>query len=404
MGHKNVILFDDDNWKALLPLTYTRPICELRIGILKIKEKWEQYLDCNISHITQDYLSEKFPIHVAEDNYIINSTILPDPELIALIKDLNTNEALVYDDELIVARVDRDEFDILTSEAPQQDVRGIDISEKGYALRQILRPNDIFQMNAEELENDYTLLTAGRTSAPLSSSNQVRNSDRIFLEEGATVKCAILSADNGPIYIGKDAEIMEGSIVRGGLALGEGAKLKLGTKIYGATTIGPHSKVGGEINNSVILGYSNKAHDGFLGNSILGEWCNLGADTNTSNLKNNYTEVKLWNYDSAKFEKTGSQFCGLVMGDHAKCGINTMFNTGTVVGVAANIFGSGYPRNFVPSYAWGGASGFSTYRMEKCFEVAEIIMKRRDLEFREEDRKILQHIFHNSSSFRSWEV
>ena len=205
----------------------------------------------------------------------------------------------------------------------------------------------------------------------------------------------------GPIYIGKDSEIMEGSLVRGPFALGENSILKMGAKVYGATTIGPYCKVGGEINNSVLFGYSNKGHEGFLGNSVLGEWCNIGADSNTSNLKNNYAEVKLWNYENERFINTGLQFCGLMMGDHSKCGINTMFNTGTVIGVSANIFGAGFPRNFIPSFSWGGAAGFSTYHMNKVIEVAKVVMKRRALDLSELDKNILQHVFETTSKFRT---
>jgi UDP-N-acetylglucosamine diphosphorylase/glucosamine-1-phosphate N-acetyltransferase len=224
--------------------------------------------------------------------------------------------------------------------------------------------------------------------------------ENIFLEPGAKIECATLNASTGPIYIGKDAEIMEGALIRGPFALCEHATLKMGTKIYGPTTIGPHSKVGGEVNNSVIFGYSNKAHDGFLGNSVIGEWCNLGADTNNSNLKNNYIEVKLWDYASGRFIPTGLQFCGLIMGDHSKSGINTMFNTGTVVGVSANIFGSGFPRNYIPSFSWGGAQGYITYHIDKALEVASQVMKRRDIKLDEIEQDILKHIFEITASKR----
>ena len=356
MNTTNIILFDDDNWEGLLPLTFTRPICELRVGILTIREKWEKHLNAHGSYITQDFLSEKFPIHIEDDNIIINSTVLPTPKLLKLIKQLGNNEAILDGDELLAARLTRDQFDSLIDETGITELEGIDVSNDTDLIRRVIRPYDLFTFNDVELRNDFELLTSGRISAPISDSNTVINQEQVFLEEGASVECAILNANTGPIYVGKDATIMEGSIVRGALAMCEGSVLKLGTKIYGATTIGPFSKVGGEINNSILTGYSNKGHEGFLGNSVLGEWCNLGADTNTSNLKNNYDEVKLWSYEDQKFAKTGLQFCGLIMGDHSKTGINTMFNTGTVVGVNANVFGSGYPRNYIPSYSWGGAS------------------------------------------------
>ncbi len=399
----NIILFDDDNWEGLLPLTFTRPICELRVGILTIREKWEKHLDAVGSYITQDFLSEKFPIHIEEDNIIINSTVLPTPKLLKLIKQLAPNEAILDGDELLAARLTREQFDSLIDDTGITELEGIDVSNDTGLIRRVLRPYDLFTYNDVELRNDFAILTKGRQSAPLSDTNTIINPLEIFLEEGASVECAILNATTGPIYVGKDATIMEGSIVRGALAMCEGAVLKLGTKIYGATTIGPYSKVGGEVSNSILTGYSSKGHEGYLGNSVLGEWCNLGADTNTSNLKNNYDEVKLWSYEDQKFAKTGLQFCGLIMGDHSKTGINTMFNTGTVVGVNANIFGSGYPRNYIPSYSWGGASGFKTYLINKSLDTAEKVMARRDVPLTNEDRVILEHIFLDTSKYRIWE-
>ena len=399
----NIILFDDDNWKNILPLTYTRPICEIRVGILTIKEKWEHHLKAKASYITQDYLAEKYPINIAEQNIIINSTALPTPKLLKLIKNLQTNEAILSGDELIAARLNSKQFENLIEEKGITELEGVDIADDPDAVNRILAPYDIFTKNDVELENDFRLITKGRKSQEISSTNTAINAENIFLEEGATVECAILNAKNGPIYVGKNAEIMEGSMVRGGLAMCEGAVLKLGSKIYGATTIGPHSKVGGEVNNSVLIGYSNKGHDGFLGNSVLGEWCNIGADSNTSNLKNNYDEVKLWSYVDKRFAKTGLQFCGLIMGDHSKCGINTMFNTGTVVGVNANIYGSGFPRNFIPSFSWGGASGFKTYLLKKSLQTAEIVMARRSIELTDLDSMILEHVFLKTAEFRAWE-
>ena len=259
---------------------------------------------------------------------------------------------------------------------------------------------DIFSKNGKVLEADFNLVTEGRKSQPIPDSVNTVKPENIFLEEGATVQFATLNASSGSIYIGKNAEVMEGSLIRGGFALLDHSATKLGTKIYGPTTVGPHSKVGGEVGNSVIFGYSNKGHEGYMGNSVLGEWCNLGADTNTSNLKNNYAEVRLWDYSTGRFAKTGLQFCGLMMGDHSKCGINTMFNTGTVVGVSANIYGAGYPRNFIPSFNWGGPQGNMTYKPSKAYEVAEVVMKRRSLPFSEEDREILDHVFKKTSEYR----
>ena len=261
---------------------------------------------------------------------------------------------------------------------------------------------DIFSKNGAEIIKDVKLKGIKSGVDNLPDTNNIIAPENVFVEEGASVICSNINASKGPVYIARNAEIMEGCQIRGPFALCNNSTLKMGAKIYGPTTIGPYSKVGGEINNSVIFGYSNKAHDGFLGNSVIGEWCNLGADTNTSNLKNNYAEVKLWNYITERFKKTGLQFCGLIMGDHSKCGINTMFNTGTVVGVSANIFGDGFPRNFIPSFSWGGAAGFKEYNTNKAFEVAKAVMKRRGLIFDEEDKNIMQNVFNYTKKYRKY--
>ncbi|MFT4666972.1 MAG: UDP-N-acetylglucosamine diphosphorylase/glucosamine-1-phosphate N-acetyltransferase [Polaribacter sp.] len=398
----NVILFDNDRRDHLLPLTYTRPICELRIGILRIREKWEKLLNAQASFITQDYLSQKYPINIGEDNFVINGSVLPTAEMVRLISQLESNEALLHNESLVAARLNEKQFHRLMHEEEIEELAGFEIGETPFV--QINNLWDIFSKNGDALKDDFELLTNGRQSQPLSDTNTViGDPNLIFLEEGATVEASVLNTKNGPIYIGKNAEIMEGCMVRGGLALCEGAQLKLGAKVYGPTTIGPYSKIGGEVNNIVVTGYSSKGHDGYLGNAVLGEWCNLGAGTNSSNLKNNYTEVRVWDYPTESFAKTGSTFCGLIMGDHSKCGINTMFNTATVVGVSANVFGSGFPRAFIPSFAWGGASGFSTYKANKAFETAKIVMARRNKTFDEVEEQILNHIFEESSRFRRWE-
>ncbi|MCR9287851.1 MAG: GlmU family protein [Bacteroidetes bacterium] len=398
---ENIILFDNEARDNLLPFTYTRPVCEIRVGILTIREKWEHWLKGKASYITQDYLSQKYDITIADKNYIINGSVLPNIDLFRLIDNMGNNEALLKDGELIVAKLDSRQFEILMEEDEIEELAGFEVGDIN--LLKINHPWDIFKMNDEALRLDFDLLTKGKTSQPISSTNQVLGKENIFIEEGAEIECSILNAKTGPIYIGKNAKIMEGCMIRGPLAMAENAILKMGTKIYGATTLGPFCKVGGEINNSVLFGYSNKGHDGFLGNSVIGEWCNLGADSNTSNLKNNYAPVKVWNYNSEKFEQTGVQFCGLLMGDHSKCGINTMFNTGTVVGISANVFGSGFPRNFIPSYSWGGASGYSTYKTEKAFESAEVMMKRRNKELDTIERVILLKVFEETSKYRRWE-
>lgn len=398
----NIILFDEGNWQNLLPFTYTRPVSEIRVGILTIKEKWEHHLQGKASYITTNYLSEKYPIEIADDNIVVFSSLLPAPALVDRIKSLQTSQAIVQGDRFLAARLDRDQFILLMNNDANADIEGIDITKDEIDIQLVTYPEHIYMFNKQELIRDYQLLTKGRTSQPLSSTNTILG-EQIFVEEGADVECAILNAKDAPIYIGKQAKIMEGAMVRKGLALCDGAIIKMGAKIYGATTIGPKCKAGGEINNSVLFANSNKGHDGYLGNSVLGEWCNLGADTNTSNLKNNYSEVKIWDYEHSRFRKTGQMFCGLLMGDHSKCGINTMFNTGTIVGICANVFGDGYPRTFIPSFSWGGASGFQTNKVSKAIEVAEVVMPRRDQQLTESDEHILRYVYSQTSHFRKWE-
>lgn len=391
----NYILFDD-NRKSLLPLTYTRPVAEIRIGILTIAQKWEIILGQKISYFTEEYLSTVFPAKLDSDNIFINASILPDESLVASLKSLPSGSYLVKGNIIVAAHLSLEKAKDFSN-----NIGSIEsITNCNNDFSRIVNTWDIFMLNDLAIKADFDLLTKGRKSAPISTSNRVIGVENIFVEEGAKIECAVLNASTGPIYIGKGAEIMEGSLVRGPFALGEKACLKMGAKIYGATTIGPNCKVGGELHNSVMFANSNKAHDGFLGNSVIGEWCNLGADTNNSNLKNNYSEVKLWDYSKEKFVLTGLQFCGLIMGDHSKCGINTMFNTGTVVGVSANIFGAGYPRNFIPSFSWGGPQGISVYPLQKAIETAEIVMKRRNIALSDVDKKILETIFIESEKFR----
>ena len=398
----NYILFDDDVRDRLLPLTFTRPVGELRVGILTIREKWERFLNIDrISYITQDYLIDKFPIHIESDNIVINGSVLPSPQLVQLISELEPNEAILKDGELIATRLDERQFEHLINNEEIDELGGFDAGETHFLKINYLW--DIFRINGDAIQEDFELLTKNRVSQPISSTNQVIAPENIFVEEGATVECAILNASTGPIYIGKNATIMEGAIIRGGLGLCDNATIKMGAKIYGPTTVGPFSKVGGEVGNSVLIGYSNKGHEGYMGNSVLGEWCNIGADTNTSNMKNNYDTVRLWDYSSGRFISSGLQFCGLIMGDHSKTGINTMLNTGTVVGVSANVFGAGYPRNFIPSFSWGGTKGLTTYKTQKAFETAERMMARRNREFDETEKKILEKVFELTNEFRNWE-
>jgi UDP-N-acetylglucosamine diphosphorylase/glucosamine-1-phosphate N-acetyltransferase len=388
----NYILFDGSARNQLLPFTYTRPVADIRVGILTIREKWEKMLGFTTSTVTEDYLIDKFPMIEMEQNIFINASVLPTKFLVSLIQNLSENKALFIEDEPLA---------FFAKEDQEIDFKTFDIHQ--YTNDDILRIEntwDIFKLNGEAIKRDFKLLTTDRESQLVPEMTIAFNKNQIFIEEGAVLPLCSLNANDGPIYIGKDSEIMEGAMIRGPFALCENATIKMGAKIYGATTIGPHSKIGGEVNNCVIFGYSNKGHDGFLGNSVLGEWCNIGADTNNSNLKNNYAEVRLWDYETEGFAKTGLQFCGLMMGDHSKCGINTMFNTGTVVGVSANIFGSGFPRNFIPSFSWGGSAGMITYKTDKAFEVANVVMSRRNISFTEVDVQILEHIFKETSKWR----
>lgn len=370
--------------RSLLPFTFTRPVADIRIGILKISEKWEHF-GFNVGFSTEAYLSDKF--RAIETSLLVNGALCPDKILVNAIQSLSEGQ------KLVAQGVELATFGV-----------GTQVVEYTDPIRLIAHPWEIFQYNKEQILADYTLVTEGRTSAKITDPNTiVYGAENLFIEEGASIRTAIFNAEDGPIYIGKNAHVHEGAIIKGAFALCEASHVNMGAKIKGDTTIGPYSKVGGEVSNSVIFGYSNKGHDGFLGNSVIGEWCNLGADTNTSNLKNNYAPVKLWSYESGRFANTGLQFCGLMMGDHAKCGINTMFNTGTVVGVGANVFGSGYPRNFVPSFAWGGASGLTTFQLKKFYEVAEAVMKRRSIELNEVEKDILSNIFEGTADYRIWE-
>ncbi|WP_396146474.1 GlmU family protein [Flavobacterium sp.] len=388
----NYILFDGTVREALLPFTFTRPVADIRIGILTIREKWEKYLGYTTTTVTEEYLSEKFPMVEMENNVMINASFLPTVSLVEKIKRLNVNQA-IFAGETVIA--------FHTAETQEEvDFDTYEIIEHEEAVLTVEHTWDIFSKNDAALREDFELLTKDRKSQPIPKSVNVIAPENIFIEEGAKLEFVTLNAATGPIYIGANSEIMEGSVIRGPFALCEEAQVKLATKVYGATTVGPHSRIGGEVNNSVLFGYSNKGHDGFLGNSVLGEWCNIGADSNNSNLKNNYEPVKLWSYETENFAQTGLQFCGLMMGDHSKCGINTMFNTGTVVGVSANIFGSGFPRNFVPSFSWGGASGFTTYQTNKAFQTAKIAMARRNVEFTDADAKILEAVFEETKKYR----
>ena len=388
----NYILFDEARRNNLLPLTFLRPVAEIRFGILTIREKWEKYLDCKTSTLTEEYLSRKFPVVKEKDNIIINGAICPNPALVKEIMRLEPAQALIKGETVIAM--------FLSDEDIETQTGAISEIETEVEYLDITNTWDIFAKNEEAIKADFELITKGRTSEPIPDHCIGISPENIFIEPGAELYACTLNGSFGPIYIGKNAVVMEGSNVRGPFALCDHAQLKMASKIYGATTIGPYSKVGGEVNSSVIFGYSNKAHDGFLGHSVIAEWCNLGADTNTSNLKNTYDQVKLWSYPEESFVDTGELFCGLIMGDHSKCGINTMFNTGTVVGVSSNIFGSGFQRNFISSFRWGGVSGFSTFLPKKAIEIARGMYKRRDLEFTDIDAKLIEDVYNLTHSYR----
>jgi len=401
---QNLILFDSDARNHLLPLTATRPMGELRVGIFTIRGKWERHLNAYASYITQEHLQEKYPIRIESENLVVNGGILPNEALCRRIAQLNFSEALLYDGELVAARLDAAQFETLIEDEEVRELSGIEV-EADIPIVSIRRLWELTQQNGPAIEADFRWITRNRTSEPLPASNRlIGPPERLFIEAGARVEASILNTTEGPIYIGKDAEVMEGCLLRGPLAIGEGALLKMGARIYGPTTIGPGCKAGGEITRSILMANANKVHEGFLGDSVLGEWCNIGADTNNSNLKNNYGEVKLWDYAEERFVKTGTQLCGLFMGDHAKCGINTMFNTGTVVGVFANVFGAGYPRNFIPDFSWGGPeAGFRTYSFSEACETAQRVLQRRNQSLSEIDKAILYHVYDQTAKLRTWE-
>ena len=385
----------------LYPLTITRPAADLRCGILTIAEKWMRDLSIEQEHtgfLTREHLNHPqsrfnqlnatgIPSAIIQ----IHGAVIPNPMLVSQAKGLKPGEALLHNNEIIVSCITTESSEISNTINYTDSFDSID------------RPYHIFALNGKEIIQDFARITGGRSSSNLSSSNRAFGIHPIFIEEGAKVECATLNSNDGPIYIGKNAEIMEGSLVRGPFAMCEGAVLKMGTKVYSSTTLGPYCVAGGEISNVVFWGYSNKGHDGFLGNAVLGEWCNIGADTNASNLKNTYDEVKVWNYSSGRFEKSGQQFCGLIMGDHSKCGINTMFNTGTVVGVGCNLFGAGFPRQFVPDFSWGGAQGFVTHKLDAVHKTAALVLPRRKREYGDFEKQVMEYAFTITAALRGEE-
>jgi UDP-N-acetylglucosamine diphosphorylase/glucosamine-1-phosphate N-acetyltransferase len=398
----HLLLFDDPAIRPhLLPLTFTRPVAALRCGILTIAEKWQHRLaPTSVGYLTQPYLQAKFPAgDVAGPALVVNGAACPDDLLARQVLALRPGQGLYCGETLIAAHL-ADASKVAELIQDGLEVRQSPLEE----VSLIERPWHLFLRNGAEIRQDFALLTAGRTSQPVGDAHTIVYApENIFIEEGVKIRAAILNAEAGPIYLGKNAEVQEGAILKGPLALCEGAVANAGVRLRGDNTIGPYCKVGGEIGNSILMGYSNKGHDGYLGNSVIGEWCNLGADTNTSNLKNNYAPVKVWSHAAKRFVDTGQTFCGLLMGDHAKAGINTMFNTGTVVGVGANVFGAGFPRTFIPSFGWGGASGFETFKLGKFAEVAERVMGRRGLAYDAVEQEIIAEVFKQTAEDRVWE-
>ncbi len=374
----NIILHDNELHLRFAPLTLTRPVGDLRVGILTNKERWEKWIpEATISFHTEKYLSKKFPLVSGDSDIEVNAAIIPTEAIAAAVVFLENNQVLVSEGTWIARKGAGKEKITWKEQHP------LELTQRW----------DLFQKNDEILVADYFLLTGGRESQHISSSNTIIGDPTlIFLEAGASVEGTFLNTTSGPIYIAADAEVMEGSMIRGPFSLGEHAVVKMGSKIYGATTIGPYCKVGGEISNCVFQGYSNKGHDGFLGNSLVGEWCNFGADSNTSNLKNNYSMIRSWSYETGAEVETGLQFMGVCMGDHSKCAINTMFNTATVVGVSCNIFGGEFPKKFIPSFSWGAVNGTDSFQLEKAKAAANAMMNRRGLELSEGDHAIFDYL------------
>lgn len=396
---KNIILFDEESRHAdLLPLSFTRPIADFRVGILTIRQKWEKMLNARYSYLTVKYLQEKFPFNLEDDNVFVSGAVIPDVAFVEAVNNLRPGELLVKDGEMIALRGTISDY---------KTRQGL-VREYGAEIRSLHYVFDVFLNNSDAIKEDFLIITRDRKSQPLPDScavigNMYDNEGRgnIFIEEGAKVECVTINVSAGPVYIGEDSEIMEGSMLRGPVAVGMHSKVNMGTRIYPGTTIGPWCKVGGELNNAVMFGYSNKAHDGFIGNAVIGEWCNIGAGTNASNLKNDYSLIRIWNYRKRTFMKTQLQFCGLIMGDHSKAGINCMFNTATVIGVGVNIYGAGFPRAFIPSFSEGSPTGgFSDVSLKKFFDIAARAMLRRDVILDDMDMHIFEYIHDVASELK----
>ncbi|MBZ0099876.1 MAG: GlmU family protein [Taibaiella sp.] len=393
----NIILFDDSTRYSLLPFTHTRPVADIRYGIMTMRERWEYLAGKSTGTLTAPYLQEVFPLNGGSDNLFINGSIFATGELYDDISRLKPMQQLVQGDIIIAARVTDAEIYF-----PPKLNSPVKLKEITYhnPIQRLKHIWEIFSLNEAAITADFGLLTKGKISQPIPEGVVVKNAGNLFIEEGAIINPGCIINAEGPVYIGKEAELLEGVMIRGPLAVCEHGVVKMGAKLYKGTTIGPGCKVGGEVNNVVFFANSNKAHDGYLGNSVIGEWCNLGADTNCSNLKNNYDSIKIWDEHNFKLVPTGLTFCGLLMGDHSKCGINTMFNTGTVVGVSANIYGGGFPEKFIPSFTWGGSEGLTTYRPDRALETANRMMQRRGKTLSPEEVNMYRHIFERTQEQR----
>lgn len=394
---RNYVLCDDPVIREqLLPFTFTRPIANLRMGIFTFEEKWSRLLDGISGFYTVDYLSNKYPFHPKDPSeggiWMLNASILPTAQLVEKIKQLSKDEALVYGDTWVAFFVPETQWNEKGKIYPQAfdclSGRG-NVSYDG-ELMKICHPWDIFSLNDKQIKADLELLMKEKPSYTIDGEGMSTwGAYPLYAEPGARVDHALIDTSEGPVYLGRNSRIMPGSLVKGPLALCEGSIIKMGAKIYGGNTFGPYCKVAGEVESTVMLGYSNKAHDGFIGDAVIGEWCNLGAGTNCSNLKNDYSQVRVWSYPKESFIKTGLQFCGLFLADHSKSAIGTQFNTGTVVGVAANVFASGFPRNFIPSFTWGK----EPYKIDRALETARIVYARRGKTFDAEDEAILRAVY-----------
>jgi UDP-N-acetylglucosamine diphosphorylase/glucosamine-1-phosphate N-acetyltransferase len=389
----NYVLFDGVYHQKLKPLTLTRPVADLRVGIFKIHEKWEHLLGEKVGIRTKDYLGKSYNSFNDNAGVGISGALIPNPELCDAINTLKEKTIMMNEGKVLAIKPLP-----LESSDVNNELEGYKIVQYTSEISMIEKPMDIFKLNGAQIEMDLKFYIKNKDLNTNPESGNLIIGDRVYIEHGAKVMGATLNSSDGPIYISKGAEVMEGSNLRGPLIIMENSVIKMGSKIYGSTTIGPFCKIGGELSNVVFQGYSNKAHDGFMGNSVIGYWCNFGADTNTSNLKNNYGIVKSWSYETASYESTETQYCGLIAGDHSKSSINTMFNTGSVLGAFVNVFDGGFPPKFIPSFSWGNKEKMKIYKFEKAMEVAENVMSRRGVALDEESIKIYKTISKQSSN------